>query len=424
MYDTIIQAAPTSLLAGITSFCQVIQGLSSLSIDYVTLRNFTVDCNWPALAASADSGAGSFTVFDGQITAGSPVLSSSSANSGDGFSSADLSRTLSGGGIPVGTTIVSIQDSTHVVMSAPATATTTAGSITVGGEKHISVYGVLLTGNYNLVENVRCINQYGSRANGNEAFGIVIQTTAFADATGNTIRGCRGELPQGNYGSAFNLFGWVSVGTNYPDRYMTNSVIQNCTAVGVNNGLSWHLAGYTTGAGGFANAKSCQFLNNTFVDCVGAFYCDTGSLEDILIANNVVTRGWECIALVTDHPDWQWTKKHITIRDNNVNIQNRLEGNGCANYGIWVTGASLSSDVTISGNYFSCDPSGRGYEQFLTISCDNMQTASVTNNTADEASAGNALAAPVRGQVTNSTNVSISLNRTTTGAQMTGLADH
>jgi len=136
--------------------------------------------------------------------------------------------------------------------------------------------------------------------------------------------------------------------------------IHDCVAVGTNTGLR---TGFTNGLGGFADAKNCQFYNNTAIDVQGVFYNDTGTLENIRIANNTLVRGWFGIGLVADGPNESWTKNNIVIVDNKLDIQNRNAGD---NWGIAIYGAT-SSNVTIAGNYISFDPTGNGALQFLTI---------------------------------------------------------
>src|SRR5207249_8828835 len=51
------------------------------------------------------------------------------------------------------------------------------------------------------------LNTYGSWANGQESFGIALDSPVTSDATGNVIHFCRAESPHGNYGSPFALHG-------------------------------------------------------------------------------------------------------------------------------------------------------------------------------------------------------------------------
>lgn len=65
---------------------------------------------------------------DGETTTGDATVQSATAN----FTSADVGRTISGAGIPVGATILSINSATSVEISANATATATGVTLTVG----------------------------------------------------------------------------------------------------------------------------------------------------------------------------------------------------------------------------------------------------------------------------------------------------
>lgn len=64
---------------------------------------------------------------DGVTTNNSPNISSATA----AFTSADVGQKISGTGIPTGTTIASVTDSTHAVMSANATATASTVTFTI-----------------------------------------------------------------------------------------------------------------------------------------------------------------------------------------------------------------------------------------------------------------------------------------------------
>lgn len=68
------------------------------------------------------------TFADGATTNGSPTLTSATAN----FGSVAVGRTITGAGIPGGTTILSVQSRTSATLSANATATATGVSFTIG----------------------------------------------------------------------------------------------------------------------------------------------------------------------------------------------------------------------------------------------------------------------------------------------------
>jgi hypothetical protein len=282
-----------------------------------------------------------------------------------------------------------------------------------GGEKWGAIHAISLGGSNNLIERVRQINSYGSWANSTESFGIQLSAPVNGDATGNIIRYCRVELPQGSYAAAFALQGWVSGSITH---YMTNSSVYGNYVAGQNTGTA---TGFTTGGVNAAFIKNCQIHDNVFVDCQSICYQDTGSTDGLQILNNKIVRGWLGIGLVAS-ADPTWTKTNVNIAGNSINIQNRTADYGSAGYGIQV-GGSISSNCSITGNYISFTPTGLGYKQFLTISAV-LQNSTISNNTADEASAGLALGGPLRAQ-TSGSNIQISANRTTAGLPMTGLAD-
>lgn len=67
------------------------------------------------------------TVTDGATTANSTAVTSATA----AFQQADIGDTISGGSIPAGTTIASVQSATAATLTQPATATATAVSFTI-----------------------------------------------------------------------------------------------------------------------------------------------------------------------------------------------------------------------------------------------------------------------------------------------------
>lgn len=307
------------------------------STDRVTIRNLTVDCNWPGLSATADMGA--------------------------------------------------------------------------KAEKYGAIYAIDLRGSDILIENVRHINSRGSWANGNEAFGIRLSAPSSNDVSGNIIQNCRAELPQGNYGAPFALHGWVD---SKQTRFISNSLVSGNVAIGQE---SKEMSGFSTGGVNGAFIKDCQVSDNSFVDCQSVFYQDTGSVDGLIVSGNTLTRGWMGVGLVADNP--AWTKANVQVLSNTLILQNRVPDG--ATYGILTYGAT-ASNLTVSGNALSFDPSGNGYRQFYSITLSSIENATVQDNTADEASAGSNLAELVRGSVTGYA-ASILGNRTNTGEAMAGLGD-
>jgi hypothetical protein len=240
--------------------------------------------------------------------------------------------------------------------------------IGAGGEKNIRAEAIVLWGSNNLLDHVRCINSYGSLANKLEHFAMSLVGPRSADGTNNIIQFCRAEQPQGNYGNPFALVGWVNT---TPHHLITNSKVVSCTAVGVNSGL-W--TGFTSGGVSFGNVKDCQIDGNTFIDCFGAAYTDTGTIDGLQITNNTVTRGWEGVGLVGyDQP-----KQNITITGNNFSIQNRNSTG--ASTGIAIA-YGVTTNLIISNNTITFDTSGGGELSFWGLMTSLLSNATVSNNT-------------------------------------------
>ena len=72
--------------------------------------------------------------------------------------------------------------------------------------------------------------------------------------------------------------------------------VLSCTVVGNNDGLA---DGFTSGGVNLANVKDCIIDGNSFSDCYGAAYIDTGSVDGLQVSNNTVTRGWEAVGLAS-----------------------------------------------------------------------------------------------------------------------------
>lgn len=284
------------------------------------------------------------------------------------------------------------------------------------GEKFGAIFAISLGGSHILIERVRHLNSRGSWSNSNESFGIGLGTSSVGDGTGNIIRNCRAESPQGNYGSPFALHGWPFLEGNGP-HLVTDSAVYGNYAVGRPDGLT---NGFNTGGVNGAFIKNSRIYDNTFEDCQSVYYQDTGTAGGVEVSNNTLVRGWYGVAFVAAG-DPAWTKTGITITGNQLNLQNRILDYGSASYGVTISGA-LASEVSIADNTITFTPTGLGFQQFLTISAQPMDDSTITDNTADEASAGGAIAAPVRGQ-TAGYGTTIKGNRFLKGRQMTGLED-
>jgi hypothetical protein len=235
------------------------------------------------------------------------------------------------------------------------------------GEKNVKTGAVILWGSNNLIDHVRSINTYGSWANLQEQFAITLAGPRSSDGTNNVMQFCRAEQPYGNYGNPFSLSGWAPYA-------IVNSKVISCTAVGVNTG---NYTGFTSGGVNFGGVKNCVIDSNTFIDCYGAAYSDTGSCDGMRITNNVVNRGWNGVGLGSK----TLPKQNIQISGNNFSIQNRNSG---ANGGITIAEAPITN-LTISNNTILADTSGQGMLQFWGVTGQGLTSATIINNTVDSA---------------------------------------
>src|SRR6185312_989649 len=71
-------------------------------------------------------------------------------------------------------------------------------------------------------------------------------------------------------------------------------------------------------------------------------------------------------------------KQNILISGNSFNIQNRNPDGG--SYGI-VTGPGATTNLTITNNTISFDPSGLEFTTFYGIAVNHLNNATITNNT-------------------------------------------
>jgi hypothetical protein len=295
--------------------------------------------------------------------------------SGDGMYSTTLKLTGNVAGMSGVTAIVSdsnvatdnvmIRDLTIDCNWAELSQTADTG---INGEKKITVTAVGIYGSNNLLERVRSINSYGSQANRLEHFALFLGGSRFSDSTNGVITDCRAELPQGTYGNPFCLSGWNQ---SAPFYRLINSKVVGCTAVGVRNGFS---TGFTSGGVNFASIKNCQIDSNSFTDCFGAAYTDSGTVEGLDVTNNTVIRGWQGVGIQSAF----LPKQDINIVGNYFQIQNRNPIG--ANCGI-VNGFGTTSNLTIHNNTIVFDQTGSGYAQYWGIMLQFMDNATVYNNT-------------------------------------------
>jgi hypothetical protein len=322
--------------------------------------------------------------------------------SGDGMNATTLQMVGSLVGMHFGVTCISsdpnvatdnvtIKDLTIDCNWAGLSATADIGA---KGEKNVKTQAIVLWGSNNLIDHVRSINTYGSAANGLEHFTITLSGPRSGDGTNNVIQFCRSEQPYGNYGNPFSIAGWSPY-------VIVNSKVISCTAVGVNNGVGG--TGFTSGGVNFGSVKDCVIDSNTFIDCYGAAYSDTGSCDGLQITNNVVTRGWSGVGLGSATPP----KQNIKISGNNFSIQNRNNG---ANDGIAIDHVP-GTNVTISNNTILSDPSGQGQVQFWGVMANPLINATIINNIVD----------PAFYNQVGGTGITLSNNRQPSGAPAQGL---
>ena len=193
------------------------------------------------------------------------------------------------------------------------------------------------------------------------------------NGTNNIIQFCRSELPWGNYGNPFALAGW---GNSIPYYLLTNSKVANCSASGNNNGLN---TGFTSGGVNLAYVQDIWIDSNTFTDCYGASYQDTGSCDGLHVTNNTVIRGWEGVGLCSP----TMPKQNIEIRGNNFSIQNRIVGGG--SYALVATDG-VTTNLTFDSNTITFDNTGQGLSQFWGVYAVLLSTTTISNNTVDPAS--------------------------------------
>jgi hypothetical protein len=229
-----------------------------------------------------------------------------------------------------------------------------------GGEKNIKTGAVSLGGTNNLVDGVRSINSFGSWANEQEQFAFVFGAPTGQLSVGNIARFCRAELPQGNYGAPYAMFG------------ISKSLVSHCYAAGINNGRN---GGWPTGGVNLAAIVNCEISDNTFIDCPCAYH-DTDTIDGLLLQNNTVIRG--PFGFMNNSPN---ADKNVTIRHNNFSIQNRQDGNW--SLGIGNIGTGTLAGIDIEDNEILKDTTGHGVDNLFGISLHGGSNAKVLRNIVD-----------------------------------------
>lgn len=204
------------------------------------------------------------SVSDGVTTASSTTITSATAN----FASTDVGVGISGGSIPAGATIASVTNTTTAVLSAAATTSATAVSITIGGTASSSVVA-------------------DSNMPGGQAFRITLSRAGFANdhatwhqsittgfSVGDVIRASCLVNSSGTVGPQFNIVS-TSSGGSYRDDHrfgykdataallsMEFTVASGTTALDVN--LTANTRDSGTGAGtGTVDFGAVTLINKT-----------------------------------------------------------------------------------------------------------------------------------------------------------------
>jgi hypothetical protein len=409
--------------------------------DGAVLKDFTIDCNWPGLANSADTGA---TVRAFTNTA--PVTNSATIVSAQGaFTQLDVGRSIEGPGIPTSSWIgvvnspTSIGISSSAVANVPVNARVASGTTITISEKNCTVTGAYIFGATNCkYDHIRLIHGYGTLANNHEAFmlgfaaSFAIQGPYDHDATDNVISYCLAEKCYGNYGDPFALHGSASDYANHPTSHhvIRNSKVENCTAYGAQGPIGYQrltAAGYvplpgsaspfTSGGVNLADGKNITIQKNEFVDCQTIAYQDTGGFEGINVLDNTLIRGWAGVNFVvnpTAYPDKSF--QGVKIIRNRIGIQRRTLGG--ANFAIVIRNDCAP---VIEGNTITYDVTGPGNDVFWPLGLSGTG-GSVRNNTIDGAEYVRIGDAGVTNGAPDS-RYHVSHNRTRTGRTIVGMAD-
>ena len=105
--------------------------------------NATADTSYtaPSHTVTVAAAQGPRIVTDGVLNSTTLLTSATAA-----FNVGDISRPVSASGIPAGTTIVAVASATNVTLSAPATASTSGVTVTLGGGQGCIVPEITVTG--------------------------------------------------------------------------------------------------------------------------------------------------------------------------------------------------------------------------------------------------------------------------------------
>jgi hypothetical protein len=350
--------------------------------DNVTISDLTIDCNWPNIGASADT-AGTASrspapnpVSDG-VTNGTATVTSATL----ALTAADLHQVIVSSGtgatdIPVNTFIGIINSSTSLGLSSsptsniPINATGSHSGVTLTiKEKNTKVGAIAIYGTNNTVERYRVTNGYGSNANSQEQFDVLLGASTVTDSINNNIRFGVIDTPWGNYGAPMATFG------NSPKTISFN--VNDNWVYGVNNGL---LTGFTTGGVNMATVKNGKLFNNHWYDCKAA-HIDTSTVDGLTVFNDTVVRGVGGVTLESSS-----SQGNVDIRACHFAVQNR-SGSTNANVDCFT---STCNNVVISGNTFTVDSGGLGGGTIVPIFAGaNLSNSTISLNTIDAGNTSN-----------------------------------
>jgi hypothetical protein len=212
------------------------------------------------------------------------------------------------------------------------------------GQANCKMGIITLMGSNNVVERVHGKNQYGSFANGNECFGI--RLAGFSDnqpVSGNVIRFCVVDSPQGDYSTPFFLGGGGGIASHCE--------VHDCRGYGRNDGNSYWSTSKTAMLSGGVNIAclaDSKIHDNIFVDCATIVHHDTGPAVDIEVYSN---KGIRCSSDgISSNNSVGWR-----VYNNSIEIQNRngTRGNYALSFG-------TATDLQITGNKLTWVSGGKG----------------------------------------------------------------
>jgi hypothetical protein len=218
---------------------------------------------------------------------------------------------------------------------------------------------VQISGSNNTVRNCRFINMYGNAASGNEDFALLFYSTSIGGSN-CWAKDCLFESPRGDHNAAIAMFGFDA---RHP---MVRSGVVNCQALGRFESGLVNLA-YDSGI----TVTGCYTYDSRGV------YHDTGSLDHLVVTNNVFDRVWGAgvQSIVNNHP-----VSDVLISGNYFQVINNV---ACGHsYGVVLTAQSVSKAI-ITKNVFVKDATGSGYPGWRAIYVSTVNEAVIADNTGD-----------------------------------------